>query len=270
MTNPYRCHDKDRLVAFLYGEASDGDRAAIEHHLTGCTDCASELNSLQSVRVDLAAWQPPGTDLGFRIVREPVTIATSRRWWQFPAWVPAAMAAALLVAVGAALANVQVEYGQGTVVVRSAWSSANRPQTPGGQAAIQNTSAPAAVAGRSQAGVTADEVRAALAALELRLRDERQQVRPQATTAMGTASHTPLDRTELLREVSALLDESERRQQRELALRLAQVVQDFDAQRRADLVRINQGFGQIEGLTSQEATRQREVLNYLMRTSLQK
>ena len=78
------------------------------------------------------------------------------------------------------------------------------------------------------------------------------------------------DRAALLQQVQTLIDESERRQQRELALRLAQAVQDVDTQRRADLVRIEQGFGQIEGLTGQEAARQRAINSYLMRTSLQK
>jgi hypothetical protein len=76
-----------------------------------------------------------------------------------------------------------------------------------------------------------------------------------------------VDRGALLSQVRSLVDESERRQQRELALRLAQVVQDFDAQRRTDLVRIEQGFGQIESLTGQEAARQREITNYLVRAS---
>ena len=61
--------------------------------------------------------------------------------------------------------------------------------------------------------------------------------------------------------------ESEQRQQKELALRLTQVLTDVESQRRADLVRIEQNMGQIEGLTGQEAARQREMLNYLMRVS---
>ena len=74
----------------------------------------------------------------------------------------------------------------------------------------------------------------------------------------------------MLRQLRALIEESERRQQRELALRLTDVVRDFDAQRRADLVRIEQNMGQIEGLTGAEALRQRQLLDYLVRVSQQR
>ena len=77
----------------------------------------------------------------------------------------------------------------------------------------------------------------------------------------GASSH------DLLQQVRALVAESEQRQQKELALRLSQVLTDVESQRRSDLVRIEQNMGQIEGFTGQEAVRQRELLNYLMRVS---
>ena len=74
----------------------------------------------------------------------------------------------------------------------------------------------------------------------------------------------------LLARVRALIDESERRQQRELALRTAQVLRDFDSQRRVDLEQIQRSFGQFEGLTGAEVREQRQMLNYLMRVSQQR
>ena len=68
--------------------------------------------------------------------------------------------------------------------------------------------------------------------------------------------------------VRSLIQESERRQQQELALRLAQFSRDLDLQRRADLVRIDQGIGQLEGRTGAEVARQREMLNYIVRAGL--
>ena len=73
----------------------------------------------------------------------------------------------------------------------------------------------------------------------------------------------------MLRRVQALIEQSEQRQQRELALRLAQVVRDVDAQRRADLLRVDQNLGQLEGQTGAAAAQQRELLNYLVRVSEQ-
>jgi hypothetical protein len=53
-----------------------------------------------------------------------------------------------------------------------------------------------------------------------------------------------------------MIDQSEQRQQRQLALRLSQVASEVDAQHQADLLRIQQNFGQ-----------QQEVMDYLVRTS---
>ena len=67
-----------------------------------------------------------------------------------------------------------------------------------------------------------------------------------------------------------LLDESERRQQRELALRVAEVLRDVNAQRAADLVRIDRSLGIVQNNTGVEVAKQRELLNYLVRASSQK
>ena len=74
----------------------------------------------------------------------------------------------------------------------------------------------------------------------------------------------------VLRRVRAIIAESETRQQRELALRVRQVIQDFDARRRTDLATIQQGFGQIQGATAIEAQQHRDVMNYLRLVAQQK
>jgi hypothetical protein len=116
-----------------------------------------------------------------------------------------------------------------------------------------------------QAAVHDDAWKAALAESEKRLRAEfaaQRTVSPQPLlTRTGATSE------DVLRQVRALIDESERRQQHELALRVAQMTADVESQRRADLVRIEQNMGQIEGMTGAEAARQRELLNYLVRVS---
>lgn len=264
MTNFFTCDDKERLVAYLYGETSDRERASIDAHLAACGLCSDEVEGLRAVRVDLAAWQPPDADLGFRIVREPV--AVTRRWWQVPAWVPTAMAAGLLLAFGAAAANIHLEYGPGTVALRMGSAA-----TPAAAQARPETATTAAVPAPTS-GADAQQFKDALAALEVKLRSEMASMRTAAAgnVSARTASAGNVGRAELLQRVQELIDASERRQQRELALRLAQVVQDFDTQRRSDMVRIENGFGQIEGLTGQEAARQSRLINYLMRTSQQR
>ena len=59
----------------------------------------------------------------------------------------------------------------------------------------------------------------------------------------------------------ALVGESATRQQRELALHVTKVQQEFDAQRQADLLQIEQRIGWLEGMTSAEMARQRELVD---------
>lgn len=260
MTNRYHCEDKERLIAFLYGEASDHERAQVEAHLAGCRSCADEVDDLRAVRVDLAAWQPPDADLGFRIVRETVT--ASRRWWQVPAWAPLAMAAGLLLAFAA---SVQVEYGNGAIVVRTGWATIgdSTPTIASGASVAATAVVPSAEP--PGAAMSERDVRAAMASLESRLRAEMATARSASGPAAGGGG--AVDRAVLVKQVESLIEASERRQQRELAFRLAQAMQDVDTQRRSDMARIENGLGQIEGLTGQEVARQSRLINYLMRTS---
>lgn len=251
MTTRFDCDDKDTLVSYLYGEVGLEARRAVCAHLERCAACTRELQALRGTRATLAAWVPPDAELGFRIIREPAASAP-RRWWQTPAWAPAALAAGLVLALAA---SVQVEYGSGVVTIRTGWA---RPAA--------SSAAPEAAPAAAAAGLSEGDLQAALAALEGKLRAEMAAtgVREAAPAAPVRLQASTVDRGELLRQVEDLIEASERRQQRELAFRLAQVVQDVDAQRRTDMLRIETGLGQIEGVTGQEVARQRQLINYLM------
>jgi len=94
-------------------------------------------------------------------------------------------------------------------------------------------------------------------------------VAPQAPSAIHAPAPAPSsDDQALIRRVRALLDESEQRQQRELALRLAEVVRDTQVQRRADLVKIDQSLGVLQNQTSLEV--RREVNSLARQVSQQK
>ena len=250
MTLVMKCDDKDRLIAYLYGEDTPADRAAVEAHLARCAGCAAELAGLRGVRTHLAEWQPPEVDLGFRVVRDAATPAPGRRWWGLSAWAQAA-AAVLVLSAGAALANLDVHYGADGLRVRTGWHS-------------------------NDSNDSNNSNDSNLADLERRLRAEFTHAIATAPAARPVTAPAPpppvreVGDDDVLRQVRALIAESERRQQRELALRLTDVVRDVDAQRRADLVRIEQNMGQIEGLTGAEALRQRQLLDYLVRVSQQR
>ena len=67
--------------------------------------------------------------------------------------------------------------------------------------------------------------------------------------------------------VRALLEESEKRQQRELALRVAEVVRDVNAQRQVDLRNIDRTLGLVRNDLGVEVMKQRQSLNLLYRAS---
>jgi hypothetical protein len=75
---------------------------------------------------------------------------------------------------------------------------------------------------------------------------------------------------EIIRRVRELVTESESRQKGELAFRIAQVLRDVDAQRVADLSRIQQGLGRIDATVTAEAASHRDLTNYILTSAKQK
>lgn len=275
MTVTFHCGDNEALVGYMYDEGEPGERAAIAAHVATCASCAGELAALGATREGLAAWTPPDVPLGFRIVSEPpaqvvsleerrqaVPGDTERRqavpadnkerrqavpadgaWWQrpMPAWAQAA-AAAMIFAAGLGLGAMR----GGSVEPAGAVATTAAPAT---------ASAPATT-------VSAQDLRA----LEQRLLAQVAQARP-AGAAAAAAPQVAGTTNLTMQQVQSLIAESEQRQQRELTLRTAEVIRDFDTQRRGDLARIQQTFGRLEGTTGAEAEQQRQMLNYLMRVS---
>ncbi len=258
-----RCDDKSLLASYLYDECTPAEREAFEDHLARCPACAAEVNELRGVRRSLREWAPPEHALGFRVVREEVRPRRSL-WPAVPAWAQLA-AAVLVVAVGAAIANLDVRVGSAGLEIRTGWS---RPQM-------------ATDAGSRMGNGAAAPWRPDLAALERTLRHDLATTQvtvplapgpaaaPVRTNVGGTIAAT--DAAELIRRIQVMIDERERRQQQAfetlLATRMVDLARDLETQRRADLLRIQQGLGQVEGRTTSEVAQLREVQRYLMRVA---
>lgn len=256
------CNRGDLLVSYIYDEISDRERREVEAHLATCGDCRGEVEGLRSTRVHLGLWAPPQPELGFRIVSgasapAPVRALPRRRW--APAFGFAA-AAVLVLAAAVSLANIEVRYdGAGGMTVRTGWGRA--PEVQQAQAPAQSSAPASATA--VQASVPGSE----FAALNRRLGEiERAMTRAVDTPGVQNAATRQSD-AELLRQVRAIVREAEERQQRALGDRLLQVVMDFDNQRRRDLAQIQQGLGQMQGLTNAEIATQRDLVNQLIRAS---
>ena len=234
--------DQDALLDYLYEEGDAAERLTIARHLQDCATCSVAVLELQSVRGMLNEWAPPAAQLGFKVVQEqprrvvPAWLATPLR----SGWAQAA-AAVLLFAAGVGVSQLDVEYGPGTLTVRTRWAA------PASESAVRRS--PPVVAPLAVADVPVSALSVAAV---------REQPRQSAAAT---------DDEELLKRVRALIDESELRQRRELALRLSQVASEVDTQHQADLLRIQQNFGQLETSTGAEIAQQRQLVDYLVRTS---
>jgi hypothetical protein len=110
--------------------------------------------------------------------------------------------------------------------------------------------------------------RVELQALERQLRIEMAAARQSsgsgdrvsATNAMAGDPSSPAEAA-FLRRVQQMIDQSEVRQQQNLALRAAELSRDFDLQRRSDLVRVEQGFGRLNEQRAQDVVEQQRILN---------
>lgn len=252
--------DKELLVAYVYDDIIDMDRARIERHLRECAACRAEATALRSVRDDLASWEAPQPATGFKLV--PERKPSWRAWWTPAAGLAAA--AVLVLAAASAIANVEVSYGSNGFAVRTGWNRAT-PSVAVTPAPMQAQPANLAVdrtTAVDAASLAAIERR--LAALETSSHNSVAGVRQVAASADAHASDTAI-----MRRVNDLVAQSETRQQQELALRIAQLIRDVDAQRVADLMRIQQGQGRIEAMTTAEAAAHRDLASYLLTSSKQ-
>jgi len=252
ITCTYAGDREQTLIAYLYDDIEPAERALFDAHLPTCERCQRDVAALSGVRQRLAKWEPPRPQFTSRNLQSPInpqsSIHNSQWWRQVPVW--AQVAAAMLV-FGASLgiANIDVHHDANGWTLRTGWSK----------------SAPAPVA---QASRPADEAasKTELTALEQRLRNEFRTVQATSAASPQPTRATATD-AEVLRRVRASLDESEKKQQRELALRVAQVMRDVTAQRQADLSKIDRNIGYVQNQAGVEILKQREMVNYLMRVS---
>jgi hypothetical protein len=278
--------DRDEtIVAFLYDDLDAARRRDFNAHLLTCAVCREEVAGLRSVRTQLGRWAPPEPGVVASVAAPPnlQSVVEPPHWSRaIPAWAQVA-AALLFLGVSAGIANLDVRYDQTGLTVRTGWSG-----MPGESSGSGQSGEPAS---RKRAGVRASdggsglptEARSAkvgvatnvaaadppwrtdLAALERQLKAEfhASQAVP-AAQAVRLASSSD---AETLRRVRALLDESEKRQQREIALRIAEVVRDVNAQRQVDLRNIDHTLGIVRNDLGVEVMKQRQSLNLLYRAS---
>ena len=246
----YRGNRDEMIVAYLYDAIESGDRADFEAHIAGCIACRLELSELGAVRAQLAAWAPPEPAAGWVASRGAYggTQKIGRGWTarigEMPAWAQVA-AAMVLLGVAAGAANLDVSYDQSGLAVRTGWMRSGATSQPISVQAGRETPVAAALESAPW--------RADLAALERQLRGDLQSSRP--------ASQTDAAETSIMRRVRALIDESEKRQQRELALSVAEVASETRMQRVQDLRNIDRNLTAIQSNTAGDLVRLYNMTN---------
>jgi hypothetical protein len=222
--------DHDALLDYLYEEGDSARRLEIAQHLQDCAPCAVAVLEFQNVRSMLSDWAPPAAR---SIAPRAASSTPAAPYQQTPARFGrfAQVAAALLIfAAGMAVSQLDLEFRNGRVIV----------STP--------SALPAP--GMREASITLQpEVPARTSAAPAPVNT--------GGATSGPAAARPEKIEHLLQRVRAMIDQSEQRQQRELALRLSQVAREVDAQHQVDIVKIQEDMGR-----QQDAT-----IDYLVRTS---
>jgi hypothetical protein len=245
------CDSKELLVSYLYDELDASAKRRFETHVLSCAECREEVAALRTTRSEIALWTPPEPEFGFRIVRGAAAPPAVPRFRITPAWGLAA-AAVLVMAIGAAIANLEVRFGTDGLSVRTGWQHD-----------------PIATAGVTSAagGVSPVDWKAEAERLDKRVRDLEQTLTRTPANAIQNAAAPAASDDQVLQRVRELVGQSEARQQRVLATRMAELTRDFDAQRRVDLAAIDQGMARLQNTSGAEVRQYRDLIQRMYRAT---
>jgi hypothetical protein len=244
------------------------------------------------VRSQLARWSPPEFASGVQALvaasRDPQSLdeptpaphpaAARSSWRDIPAWAQVA-AAMLIVGASAGIANLNVHYdSRDGLTVRTGWLDQGSTGSIGsrgsrgsrGSTGSSGSTGSAGAEGASVATVSDAASKADLARLEDQLRQEIRAVQAAASadSRLAALPRASAGDTEIMRRAKSLVDESERRQQSEMALRFAELVRDVNMQRQGDLRKIDQKLGFIEDRTGVAVLKNRAMIDlYMQRVS---
>ena len=243
------CDRKEQLIGFLYGELDPAEARDFEQHLFACAECRVDFEELRTARGLIAAWTPPEPHLDFQIVRGPVAApAVAPRFRISPAWGLAA-AAILVMAIGAAIANLEIHVAADGLVVRTGW----------------NRTAPVETAAAT--GVQTVDWKQQSEQLDQRLRQLEQALARNHSGPVQTAGASAMTDDEILERVREMLGQSETRQQRLLAARVNEVSRDIDTKRHTDLLAVDQALVRLQSTSGAEVRQWRDFAQKMYRST---
>ena len=233
--------DKELLIDYLYGELAAGEREAFDRHLASCAECRDEVRGCGARARTSSRGRRRSRSSASRSFAAPRGRCRCRAagGGLSPAWGLAA-AAMLVGAVSAAIAHVEVSADTGGITVRTGWNrTVAAAGSRGGRDGVH--------------GSTCSASRPACTSWKRSWPPRRPRADP-ASVAPIAAVNSRMSDAELLRVVRRLIEDSEARQEGELARRILQVNRDVEVARRTDLDRLGRGMDEIRS-TSYEAFR---------------
>ena len=242
----------ETIVAYLYGEMEADERAMFDRHLVACAPCRAELADLRGVRSELARSASPelAGHIPFDVALPTFGAGPGKPARSIPVWAQA-IAATLILGTAAGVANLDVTYSSTSgLSIRTGW------RHPATVTSAQTVAAPALALPTTSP--TSAPWKGDLTALERELRDA---IGRQPMTVSTVSSNGSDD--VVLRKVRQLLQDSEKRQESELALRVAEAVRELQMQRQADLVKIDRTLGFMQNRTGMEVMRTQRQMNSL-------
>jgi hypothetical protein len=202
---------QEDMMDVLYGEADAETSARFDAHRGECADCRDELSGLQRVRRDMQAWK-------FDMPRP--------RSRYMPGLRGLAAAAAIVIAFtgGLTMANTEIRYREGELVVRFGGGPVRAPQNA--------------------------DLTERLARLEAQQQQQADALR--ATTPLQPVASTgDAGQDALLRQVQHLVQQSEARQH----MRLQAGLSDMATEHQRALMMINTSFSQLQLETASDIER---------------
>jgi hypothetical protein len=210
---------EETLVSYAYDELDAFEKKAFALHLSSCDICLAEATGFVELRDQLATWSPPDL-VGTAVRPQPSAAASQRRWLEMPAWMQVA-AAVLVLGVSAGAANLRIDIGSRGISMRTGWLDTSPKAAPD-----------AALVTREELATVRREFQGALASIG------------RQAPALVVPAHASED--DVIRHARLLIADSEKRQQSELALRLADLRQDISIQRQVDMTKVQQQLSYID------------------------
>ncbi|MBZ5552460.1 MAG: zf-HC2 domain-containing protein [Acidobacteriia bacterium] len=259
---------KEKVLDFLYEEIPEEERAEAVLHLKACSSCNAEVNEFKLVRSDLAEWKDPAARDFSITVPYPSPLGFLKQWlipeqWGLRNVAALATASAFLLLVAFSVLGTEIEISKNGFAFRA--DLLRRPD-----------SAPSTPA-------------------EPRLSPASPAVLPSPSSINAQEPA----RSDILREVSRLIQESENRQEQlvkseeirlvnqltsgyrtqlaDLARRLndkhkldyVAVYDNLEQQRLADLQQIRMAFTSLDARTSQQAKQTQQLVDLIQKASYQ-